>query len=136
VSWNTIKKKKKPECYNRRNIIKLFGMKDLDKESVKDTEETLRNFLNKEMKNNGVAADNFSTEVDEIRKDFQPTLRNARSEQKTASFNMEKLLIRDALYQTVYNFGSPRGTFANVSVRQRPVYQRMKSICQCLMSVR
>ena len=34
----------KQECYNRRNNIKFFGIKDSDKESVKDTEETLRNF--------------------------------------------------------------------------------------------
>ena len=40
----------KQECYNRRNNIKFFGIKDSDKESVKDTEETLRNFLTKEMK--------------------------------------------------------------------------------------
>jgi len=32
----------KQECYNRRNNINFFGKKDSDKESVKDTEETLR----------------------------------------------------------------------------------------------
>jgi hypothetical protein len=35
----------KQECYKRRNNIKFFGIKDSDKESFKDTEETLRNFL-------------------------------------------------------------------------------------------
>ena len=35
----------KQECYKRRNNIKFFGIKDSDKESLKDTEETLRNFL-------------------------------------------------------------------------------------------
>ena len=40
----------KQECYNRRNKIKFFGIKDSDKELVEDTEETLRNFLTKEMK--------------------------------------------------------------------------------------
>ena len=138
----------KQECYNRRNNIKFFGIKDWDKESVKDTEETLRNFLTKEMKirqedadkiqfervhriptkalavkklyprpiiakvsfyqdkefikshiknirkgsKYGVA-DDFPREVGEIRKDLQPVLKKARSEQKTAFFNVEKLLI-------------------------------------------
>lgn len=40
----------KQECYNRRNNIKFFEIKDSDKESVEDTEETLRNFSTKEMK--------------------------------------------------------------------------------------
>ena len=35
----------KEECYNRRNNIKFFGIKDSDKESTKDNEETLRLFL-------------------------------------------------------------------------------------------
>ena len=121
---------------------------------MKDTEETLRNFLTKEMKirqedvNNiqfervhriptkplavkkpyprpiiakvsfyqdkefikshikdirkgskyGVA-DDFPREVDEIRKDLQPVLKKARSEQKTAFFNVEKLLINGVLYR-------------------------------------
>ena len=144
----------KQECYNRRNNIKFFGIKDSDKESVKDTEEILRNFLTKEMKisqedvNNiqfervhriptkplavkkpyprpiiakvsfyqdkefikshikdirkgskyGVA-DDCPREVDEIRKDPQPVLKKARSEQKTAFFNVEKLLINGVLYR-------------------------------------
>lgn len=40
----------KQECYNWRNNIKFFGIKDLDEESMEDTKETLRSFLNKEMK--------------------------------------------------------------------------------------
>ena len=40
----------KQECYNRRNNIKFYGVKDSDKESAKDTERALRRFLNKEMK--------------------------------------------------------------------------------------
>ena len=134
----------KQECYNRRNNIKFFGIKDSDKESLEDTEQTLRNFLTKEMKirqedvdniqfervhripfprpiiakvsfyqdkefikshtkdirkgsKYGVA-DDFPREVDEIRKDLQPVLKKARSEQKTAFFNVEKLLINGFLY--------------------------------------
>lgn len=44
-------------------------------------------------------ADDFPREVDEIRKDLQPVLRKARREQKTAFFNVEKLLINGALYR-------------------------------------
>ena len=44
-------------------------------------------------------ADDFPREVDEIRKDLQPVLRKARSEQKTAFFNVEKLLINGVLYR-------------------------------------
>ena len=44
-------------------------------------------------------ADAFPKEVDEIRKDLQPVLRKTRSEQKTAFFNMEKLLINGDLYR-------------------------------------
>jgi len=40
-------------------------------------------------------ADDFPIEVDEIK---NPVLRKARSEQKTAFFNVEKLLINGALY--------------------------------------
>jgi len=40
----------KQECYIRRNNIKFFGIKDNDKESPTDTEETLITFLTKEMK--------------------------------------------------------------------------------------
>ena len=148
----------KQECYNRCNNIKFFGIKDSDNESVKDTEETLRNFLTKEMKvrqedvdniqfervhriptkplavkkpyprpiiakvsfyqdkefikshikdirkgsKYGVA-DDFPREVDEIRKDLQPVLKKARSEQKTAFFNVEKLLINGVLYRGPQN---------------------------------
>ena len=38
----------KQECFNRRNNIKFFGVKDVDDESPRDTETTLRKFL-KEM---------------------------------------------------------------------------------------
>ena len=138
----------KQECYNRRNNIKFFGIKDSDKESVKDTEEVLRHFLHKEMKirqddldqiqfervhriptkpylrpiiakvsfyqdkefvkchiknirkgaKYGVA-DDFPPEVEEIRKELQPVLKRARSDQKTAFFNVEKLLINGAVYR-------------------------------------
>jgi len=44
-------------------------------------------------------ADDFPREVDEIRKDLQPVLRKARSEQKAAFFNVEKLLINGVLYR-------------------------------------
>ena len=40
----------KQECYNRRNNIKFYGVRDSDKESAKDTERALRLFLNKEVK--------------------------------------------------------------------------------------
>ena len=144
----------KQECYNRRNNIKFFGIKNSDKESVKDTEEVLRHFLHKEMnirqddldqiqfervhriptkpladkkpyprpiiakvsfyqdkefvkshiKNirkgakYGVA-DDFPPEVEEIRKELQPVLKRVRSDQKTAFFNVEKLLINGAVYR-------------------------------------
>ena len=144
----------KQECYNPRNNIKLYGVKDSDKESTKDTERALRLFLNKEMKIRqedvskiqfervhriptrplsdkkpyprpiiakvsfyqdkefiksqiknlrksakfGVA-DDFPPEVDEIRKDLQPVLKKARSEQKTAFFNVEKLIIDGVVYR-------------------------------------
>ena len=39
----------KQECFNRRNNIKFFGVKDADDESPRDTETTLRKFLKKEM---------------------------------------------------------------------------------------
>ena len=52
----------KQKCYNRRNCIKFFGIKDSDKESVKDTEETLRNFLTKEMKIRQEDVDNIQFE--------------------------------------------------------------------------
>jgi len=39
----------KQECFNRRNNIKFFGVKDVDDESPCDTETTLRKFLKKEM---------------------------------------------------------------------------------------
>lgn len=40
----------KQECYNRRNNIKFFGIKDDEHESPKETESKLRQFLHKEMK--------------------------------------------------------------------------------------
>ena len=45
------------------------------------------------------AADDFPPEVDEIRKDLQPVLKNARSEQKTAFFKVEKLIIDGVVYR-------------------------------------
>ena len=39
----------KQECFNRRKNIKFFGVKDVDDESPRDTETTLRKFLKKEM---------------------------------------------------------------------------------------
>ena len=39
----------KQECFNWRNNIKFFGVKDVDDESPLDTETTLRKFLKKEM---------------------------------------------------------------------------------------
>lgn len=40
----------KQECYNRRNNIKFFGVKDDKLETPRDTEQVLRQFLRKEMK--------------------------------------------------------------------------------------
>ena len=51
----------KQECYNRHNI-KFFGMKGSDEESMEDTEETLRNFLTKEMKIRQEDVDNIQFE--------------------------------------------------------------------------
>ena len=39
----------KQECFNRRNDIKFFGVKDVDDESPRDTETTLTILLKKEM---------------------------------------------------------------------------------------
>lgn len=44
-------------------------------------------------------ADDFPREVDETRKDLQPVLKKAQSEQKSAFFNVEKLLINGVLYR-------------------------------------
>ena len=40
----------KQECFNRRNIIKFFGISDNEQESPEDTEAIRRNLLHKEMK--------------------------------------------------------------------------------------
>ena len=50
------------ECYTRRSNIKFFGIKDNDKESPSDTEETLRRFLTKEMKITRRDVDNIEFE--------------------------------------------------------------------------
>ena len=49
-------------------------------------------------KNFGVA-DDFPKEVDEIRKELYPVLKQAKREHKTAFFNVEKLIIDKAVYR-------------------------------------
>ena len=50
VKINTLEQRIiKQECFNRRNNIKFFGIKDADDESPRDTETKLRKFLKKEM---------------------------------------------------------------------------------------
>ena len=145
----------KQECFNRRNNIKFFGIRDNGQESPEDTEAVLRNFLHKEMKLSkkhldeiefervhriptqvreekinqhprpiiakvsffkdkqqikshikhlprekrfGVA-DDFPKEVDEIRRELYPVLKKAKSDHKTAFFNVEKLIIDKAVYR-------------------------------------
>ena len=44
-------------------------------------------------------ADDYPPEVEEIRKELQPVLKRARSDQKTAFFNVAKLLINGAVYR-------------------------------------
>ena len=44
-------------------------------------------------------ADDFPQEVKEFRKELQPVLKRARSDQKAAFFNVEKLLINGAVYR-------------------------------------
>ena len=44
-------------------------------------------------------ADDFQEEVDEIRKELYPVLKQAKTDHKTASFNVEKLIIDKAVYQ-------------------------------------
>ena len=46
----------------------------------------------------GVAED-FPKEVDEIRKELYPVLKQAKREDKTAFFNVEKLIIDKAVYR-------------------------------------
>ena len=43
-------------------------------------------------------ADDFPNEVDELRKELYPVLKQAKRDHKTASFNVEKLIIDKAVY--------------------------------------
>ena len=44
-------------------------------------------------------ADDFSKEVDDVRKALQPVFKKAKQDQRTAFFNVEKLIIDREIYQ-------------------------------------